>query len=68
MIDSKPIRVHVKFDKELEEILTERFKNGLEKGRKVKATNPRITLAIIRHPSFKKIKDDIIISPLMKVK
>jgi len=55
--NSIPIRSDKNFKKMINEIQLERIK----KGRDLKFTrSSRITLAMTRHPDFKKIKQDII--------
>ncbi len=66
---SKMMRVHEKFDKEILDIASKRLLKGTEKNpRKPKGTAPRLTLAMIRHPLFKKIKEEIILSELREEK
>lgn len=61
MLKSKPIRVHVRFDRELLDIIKKRVDKKLEPNpRSLKGTSPRLTLAFVRHPLFKKIKEDVI--------
>lgn len=50
-------RIDEDFDMELEDIKIERIKRGIEKEM---ISNVRITNALVRHPSWKKIKEDII--------
>ena len=59
----KIIRVDNDFDRELKEIVKRRIVNGKENTSRLNGDR-RITKAINRHPLFKQIKEDIILSDL----
>ncbi len=58
----KQIRVAIEFDRELLDIKTKKLANGTSNNLK---SDRRITQAIIRHPDFIRIKDDIINQELL---
>ena len=60
----KLIRVAVEFDKELLDMKLEKIKNGTAKNMK---SDRRLTKAIVRHPDFIRIKDDIICQELSDI-
>jgi len=53
----KQIRVAIDFDKELLDIKAKKLKNGTSRTLK---SDRRLTQAIVNHPDFIRIKDDII--------
>lgn len=63
MISDKIIRVDLKFSKEIDEIIKRRVKLGKENLKSINGSR-RLTAAIRRHPLFKDIKEDIIMSDL----
>ncbi len=60
----KLIRVAIEFDDELLDIKLAKIKNGTAKTLK---SDRRLTKAIIRHPDFTRIKDDIISQELSDI-
>ena len=58
---TSPIRVDKNFKEEVDDIKVKRIKNNKDKKLK---SDRRITLAIVRHELWKKIKEDITNSPL----